>query len=134
MVLIILGVLILIISFSITRVPNTERPVRIGRYIGIVLILLGIITSSLVQIDAGHVGVKKLFGNIHNDILTSGLHLVNPLYEVNEMDIKTQNYTMSGVHDEGQKMGDDAVRALTADGLEVVIDVTILYRLAPSDA
>ncbi|MDQ3844965.1 MAG: prohibitin family protein [Bacteroidota bacterium] len=134
MVLIILGVLILIISFSITRVPNTERPVRIGRYIGIVLILLGIITSSLVQIDAGHVGVKKLFGNIHNDILTSGLHLVNPLYEVNEMDIKTQNYTMTGVHDEGQKMGDDAVRALTADGLEVVIDVTILYRLAPSDA
>lgn len=134
MLLIILGVLIVIISFSIGRVPNIERPTRIGRYVGIVLIILGIITSSMVQIDAGNVGVKKLFGNVQSDVLSSGLHLINPLFEVNEMDIKTQNYTMSGVQDEGQKTGDDAVRALTADGLEVVIDVTILYRLIPSEA
>jgi regulator of protease activity HflC (stomatin/prohibitin superfamily) len=50
------------------------------------------------------------------------------------MDIKTQNYTMSGVHDEGSKSGDDAIRALTADGLEVVIDLTVLYRVLPTNA
>lgn len=50
------------------------------------------------------------------------------------MDIKTQNYTMSGVHDEGAKSGDDAIRALTSDGLEVVIDLTVLYRVLPVDA
>jgi regulator of protease activity HflC (stomatin/prohibitin superfamily) len=50
------------------------------------------------------------------------------------MDVKTQNYTMSGVHDEGPKTGDDAIRALTSDGLEVIIDLTVLYKVQPSMA
>jgi regulator of protease activity HflC (stomatin/prohibitin superfamily) len=41
---------------------------------------------------------------------------------------------MSGVSDEGQKSGDDAIRVLTADGLEVVIDLSVLYRIMPSEA
>ena len=54
--------------------------------------------------------------------------------EVREVDIKTQNYTMSGVNDEGELSGDDAIRVLTADGLEVVIDLTVLYRVTASEA
>jgi regulator of protease activity HflC (stomatin/prohibitin superfamily) len=54
--------------------------------------------------------------------------------EVQRLDIKTQNYTMSGIHDEGTKSGDDAIRVLTADGLEVTIDLTVLYKLLPSEA
>jgi regulator of protease activity HflC (stomatin/prohibitin superfamily) len=54
--------------------------------------------------------------------------------EVKDLDVKTQNYTMSGVHDEGNQAGDDAIRVLTADGLEVTIDLTVLYRLIPTDA
>ncbi len=30
---------------------------------------------------------------------------------------------MSGVHDEGAKSGDDAIKVLTSDGLEVTIDL-----------
>jgi regulator of protease activity HflC (stomatin/prohibitin superfamily) len=71
---------------------------------------------------------------VQNDVLGSGLHLVNPLYVVEEMDIRTQNYTMSGVQDEGVKSGDDAIRVLTADGLEVTIDLTVLYRVIPTQA
>ena len=41
---------------------------------------------------------------------------------------------MSGVHDEGDKQGDDAIRVLAADGLEVTIDLTVLFRLIPSEA
>jgi regulator of protease activity HflC (stomatin/prohibitin superfamily) len=41
---------------------------------------------------------------------------------------------MSGQHDEGVSSGDDAIRVLTADGLEVTIDLTVLYRLVPVDA
>jgi regulator of protease activity HflC (stomatin/prohibitin superfamily) len=41
---------------------------------------------------------------------------------------------MSAVHDEGDKEGDDAIRILTADGLQVEIDLTILYRVIPSEA
>jgi regulator of protease activity HflC (stomatin/prohibitin superfamily) len=50
------------------------------------------------------------------------------------MDSKTQNYTMSGITDEGNQQGDDAIRVLTADGLEVTIDLTVLYRISASDA
>jgi len=71
---------------------------------------------------------------VHTDVLESGLHFINPLLDVKDMDIKTQNYTMSMVHDEGDQSGDDAIRILTADGLEVAIDLTVLYKVTPSDA
>ncbi|MFN2458789.1 MAG: prohibitin family protein [Chitinophagaceae bacterium] len=134
MILIILGIIILIISFSIRTLPNIDRPSRLGRIIGIAFIVLGIFTSSIVQIDAGQIGVKKLFGNVQRDVLSSGLHMINPLMKVEQMDVRTQNYTMSGVTDEGLKSGDDAIRVLTADGLEVTIDLTVLYRVVPADA
>ena len=41
---------------------------------------------------------------------------------------------MSAIHNEGEKEGDDAIRVLSSDGLEVVIDLTVLYRILPSDA
>jgi len=80
------------------------------------------------------VGVKVLFGSIQNDVMGSGLHFINPLLDVKRLDVKTQNYTMSGVHDEGNQTGDDAIRVLTSDGLEVTIDLTVLYKLIPSEA
>jgi regulator of protease activity HflC (stomatin/prohibitin superfamily) len=101
---------------------------------GIGIIIVGILMASIVQIEAGQVGVKSLFGKVQTDVLKSGLHMINPLMEVTRLDIKTQNYTMSGVHDEGAKMSDDAIRVLTADGLEVTIDLTVLFRLTEADA
>jgi regulator of protease activity HflC (stomatin/prohibitin superfamily) len=134
MFLIILGVLILIISFAVRQLPNVEGPSRIGKLAGIGLIILGVATSAFVQINAGQVGVKKLFGKIQPSILNSGLHFVNPLMEIEQLDVRTLNYTMSGVQDERTNTGDDAIRVLTADGLEVTIDLTVLYRVIPTDA
>jgi regulator of protease activity HflC (stomatin/prohibitin superfamily) len=104
------------------------------RISGGVLILIGISIASVKQIEPGQVGVQKLFGKVSNNILESGLNLVNPLVEVVKFDIKTQNYTMSGVHDEGEKAGDDAIRVLSADGLEVIVDLTVLYKVIPQEA
>src|SRR6476620_9221939 len=134
MILLIFGVVILLVSLVLRRSPHIERPAQIGTFIGIAFIVLGIITSAFVEIDAGQVGVKKLFGNVQPTVLTSGLHFINPLYEVERLDVRTQNYTMSGVNDEGHKSGDDAIKVLTSDGLEVTIDLTVLYRLIPSEA
>jgi regulator of protease activity HflC (stomatin/prohibitin superfamily) len=135
MILIILGVIIFGITGVIVKNNVALHPYgRVGRIIGALIILLGIIISSVVQIDAGEIGIKVLFGSVKNDVLGSGLHLVNPLYEVKKVDVKTQNYTMSGVHDEGNQLGDDAIRVLTSDGLEVTIDLTVLYRVVADDA
>jgi regulator of protease activity HflC (stomatin/prohibitin superfamily) len=104
------------------------------RIVGIVIIAVGFLTACVKQIDAGEVGVKALFGKVQPDVLTSGLTLVNPLMTIHRIDVRTQNYTMSGVHDEGTQTGDDAIRVLTADGLEVIIDLTVLYRVLSTEA
>jgi regulator of protease activity HflC (stomatin/prohibitin superfamily) len=135
MVLVIVGLIILIVGVFITR--NDSPIQRMGgsvKIAGIGIIIVGILMASIVQIDAGQVGVKSLFGKVQTDVLKSGLHLINPMMEVSRLDIKTQNYTMSGIHDEGVKVGDDAIRVLTADGLEVTIDLTVLFRLTEADA
>ncbi len=135
MPLIILGLIIFAVATFVLR-PNTPSyrfvtPIKIA---GIVLIAIGVLNSCFKQIGAGQVGVKSLFGKIEDDVLLSGLNFINPLVEVKIIDVKTQNYTMSGIQDEGNQAGDDAIRVLTADGLEVTIDLTVLYRVVPSDA
>ena len=134
MALIILGILVLIAGFALQNNQQVGRFAKIIRSIGIAVILIGFMTKCIVQINAGQIGVKSLFGKVQNDVLSSGLHFVNPFVEVQRLDIKTQNYTMSGVHDEGNQTGDDAIRVLTSDGLEVTIDLTVLYKLLPSEA
>ena len=136
MVLIILGIILFIAAIAINKQQREElHKVANGLRLGaLVLIVIGVFTACIKQIDAGQIGVKSLFGKIDTDILTSGLNVVNPLVEVNTIDVKTQNYTMSAIHDEGDKAGDDAIRVLTADGLEVVIDLTVLYRVTAIEA
>jgi regulator of protease activity HflC (stomatin/prohibitin superfamily) len=134
MTFIVLGILVLLVALAIRAIPNFSRFSRTGIMIGIGFVVLGFLTSCFVTIEAGQIGVKKLFGKVQKDILGSGLHVVNPLYEIERMDVRTQNYTMSGVQDEGKQVGDDAIRVLTADGLEVTIDLTVLYRLIPGEA
>jgi regulator of protease activity HflC (stomatin/prohibitin superfamily) len=135
MILIILGLIVFIAAFSLKK-GNHPLPqyANAARITGISLMVIGFLTSSVKQIDAGQIGVKSMFGKVQDDVLTSGLTMVNPLVDVKKIDIKTLNYTMSGVHDEGDQQGDDAIRVLTADGLEVVIDLTVLYRVMATEA
>ena len=135
MAIIVLGIIVFVIGIAISRnIGPAQRYGGMVRIAGFIIIAAGISIASIVQIDAGQVGVKSLFGKVQNDVLKSGLHMINPLVDVTRLDIKTQNYTMSGIHDEGVKMSDDAIRVLTADGLEVTIDLTVLFRLTESDA
>ncbi len=134
MAIIILGILVLIFSYAIQKNYQFARYYKLIRLAAFLLIAIGILSKSFVQIEPGQIGVKTLFGKVQDDVLPSGLNFINPLLEIRRMDIKTQNYTMSGITDEGNKASDDAIRVLTADGLEVTIDLTVLYKLLPSDA
>jgi regulator of protease activity HflC (stomatin/prohibitin superfamily) len=135
MFFVILGILLIILSAVVLKNhPAFDKFKNIGRLIGLAFVAIGIISAAIVQINPGEIGIKILFGNIQNDVLGSGLHFVNPLLEIQKLDVKTQNYTMSGVNDEGNKNGDDAIRVLTSDGLEVTIDLTVLYRIVSTDA
>ena len=135
MILFLLGILLFVFAKSIvTLFPYRPQLLSLVRYGGLMLAIIGISNASVKQIEAGQVGVQTLFGKTQEHILESGLNVVNPFVEVSEMDIKTQNYTMSSVATEGDKTGDDAIRVLSADGLEVVIDLTVLYSVIPAEA
>ncbi len=133
---IIIGIILWIVSYTLKS--NISNPFskfsNTLKKIAIIVIALGIFSSMFKQIDAGRVGVQSLYGSVQSDVLESGLHLINPLLEVTDFDIQTQNYTMSAIHGEGAQEGDDAIRVLSNDGLEVVIDLTVLYRITPNDA
>jgi regulator of protease activity HflC (stomatin/prohibitin superfamily) len=135
MVVVFISILFLIAGYVLAR--STDKARAVGRPLmafGGILFLVGILFSTFVQIDAGYVGVQKLYGSVQKDVLYSGLHMINPLLEVEQIETRTQNYTMSGIHDEGDKSGDDAIRVLSADGLEVTIDLTVLFRVMPATA
>ncbi len=131
----ILGVFILIVGFFLKR--TSDAGYRFGgliNTIGIVVVVLGLVFSTFKVISPGKVGVQVLFGKVQSHSLESGLHVINPLVDVSEFNIQTQTYTMSAVSNEGQKEGDDAIRVLSADGLEVTIDLSVLYKVNPAKA
>jgi regulator of protease activity HflC (stomatin/prohibitin superfamily) len=135
MLLISLGVIAMIVLNTMSKTaPNLKRLGSLSYLVGFVLIALGVVSACFVQISAGTVGVQTLFGKVQKRVLSEGLSLVNPIMDVTKFDVKTQNYTMSAVHDEGDQKGDDAIRVLSADGLEVIIDLTVLYRVMADKA
>jgi regulator of protease activity HflC (stomatin/prohibitin superfamily) len=131
----IIGVLLFLFAHNVAELfPGRPGFPRFLRYTGVAIAIVGIGNAAIKQVDAGHVGVQTLFGKVQDHVLTSGLNVVNPFVVVEMFDIKTQNYTMSAIATEGDKSGDDAIRVLSADGLEVIIDLTVLYSVIPSEA
>lgn len=131
----IIGAILFLVSFVLkSNESQISKFSNLFKIAGFLVIIIGLLSSAFKQIDAGKVGVKSLYGNVQSDILESGLHIVNPLLDITLFDVQTQNYTMSAIHNEGAQEGDDAIRVLSNDGLEVVIDLTVLYRVIPTEA
>ncbi|MGL4632869.1 MAG: prohibitin family protein [Leadbetterella sp.] len=134
MILITLGIVILV-GVYILKLNNPDFTLAGKlRILAVACIGIGAFMSTIKQINSGEIGVNSLFGKVNSDILPSGLNFVNPFATITTFDTKTQNYTMSAVHSEGDKEGDDAIRVLSADGLEVIIDITVLFRINPVSA
>jgi len=96
--------------------------------------LIWLFFVSIIIIDAGETGVYSLFGQVRDKELSSGFHLVIPLAKINKMSIRTEEYTMSVMTGEGKRTGNDAISALTKEGLSVDLDITVLYRLIEDNA
>ncbi|QTA93675.1 SPFH domain-containing protein [Desulfonema magnum] len=99
------------------------------------LISLSIFSASLVFIEPQSIGVviSAVSSNgIRPRPVQSGLRWIIPLAE--ELIIYPlywQTYTMSGKPLEGEKPGDDSISARTADGQEVILDSSIIFRINP---
>jgi len=64
--------------------------------------------------------------------LQPGLNWIIPYAEsVVYYPISKQTYTMSMTHTEGQVQGDDSVAARTADGQEIFVDASVIFKIDP---
>lgn len=119
-------------NLNLFKIVNT---LRVAAAIGI---FVAILLASFVQIGPGEVGVQILFGQVQDGILRSGLNFINPFMEVEKLDIKTQAYTMSGSNDKDRNESitnkSDPIQTLSSDGLTLLLDVTVWYRLSADDA
>lgn len=97
---------------------------RLGRVIGGFLALVGLIgvlSQSVVSIPAGHVGLKDFFGKIGDSALAPGLHLVNPLLTIREMDVRTREIT-------------ETASVPSQEGMNMSLDISMLYSVEPGKA
>jgi regulator of protease activity HflC (stomatin/prohibitin superfamily) len=133
-------IFLIIVIVVITSVKKSSDNDKLKKILGLIrtgiyfLILVVLVSSCIVQIGPGEVGIQTLFGSVQGRVLYSGLNFVNPLVDVEKMDVKTQAYTMSVIHDEGVRQGDDAITTLSSDGLTLKLDLTVWYRLSAEEA
>ncbi len=100
--------------------------------IALILLVLIVISSAIVIIPAGHVGVVfNAVVGVKKKPLHEGLNFIIPGIEtVTIYDARVRNYTMSHSMGEGQKTAEnDAIYAPTKEGLIVGLDVTVLYKI-----
>lgn len=123
------GIIVIIVSvmFIVTamgaRKRGDERTAQMGLYgkIGVVLGIVLIVASGIRIIGPGEVGVMDLFGKVLDRELHSGVNLVNPLVNVHTFSIKTREMQ-------------ETMNVPSKEGLQVDLDVSILYRMTPDDA
>jgi len=97
----------------------TER-VLAGIAATVSLILLTVVFSSFTVISAGHTGVQVTLGEVSPNPLTEGVHFVNPISSVKDVDVRLQKDQLTGAN------------ASTKDLQVVHTDIVVQYRLNAS--
>ena len=114
----------LLLSARGGREAGVEGGLKALRVVAMVVVPIGalmIVSSGVRMIGAGQVGVALLFGKVQQVALHEGINLVNPLYDVVEMNTRVQKH---------QARYDAASKDLQAVHVEMVLN----YRLLPDKA
>lgn len=122
---------------NVGNVGINRNASRIFLIIIVVVVVIGIVSSTIIFVPPDQSGVVVSVlapGGYRQEPLQSGLHFVVPLLEnVEKYSKAKQTYTMSAAPSEGQRSGDDSIRARTKDGQEVFIDASVIYAINPAN-
>ena len=99
------------------------------------LIVLFILFRPYVIVGAGErVVVFNLARGVEPVQLGEGIHLLLPFVNRPEFyDVRRQTYSISRTSWEGEVKGDDSIRALTADGQEVSVELSVRFHIDPEN-
>ncbi|MBC8313001.1 MAG: prohibitin family protein [Candidatus Cloacimonetes bacterium] len=132
MSIIVILIIMAILYFQASTIFHEKA--KLAKTVIITLIIIGIISQTIKIVEPGKVKVQVLFGKVQERVLHSGLNFVNPLITMRTMSVRTEQYTMSAARYEGRVRGDDAINALTSDGILLPMDITCLFRLQAEKA
>jgi regulator of protease activity HflC (stomatin/prohibitin superfamily) len=106
---------------SMNTVPNLDvLKTRFVRLLIVVLLVI-LLFASVTSIPTGHVGVLTLFGKVTGDVLSEGIHLINPLKSVQKLSIQTQSVK-------------ETANTPSKEGLMMALDTSLLFRLDQKQA
>jgi regulator of protease activity HflC (stomatin/prohibitin superfamily) len=101
------------------------------------LLVLSLLTGILAyrQVPEGHAGVEKEWGAVTGTTLDAGAHWKVPIMTtVQGVETRPRTYTMSATEGEGERSRADSITVKTVNGSSVDVDITIRYRINPSEA
>jgi len=85
------------------------------KLIGLVFLII-LFFASVVSVPTGHVGVLTLFGRVTGEVLSEGIHLINPLKSVQKLSIQTQSVK-------------ESANTPSNEGLMLALDTSLLFHL-----
>jgi regulator of protease activity HflC (stomatin/prohibitin superfamily) len=133
----VLGAAILVAAFLVFTAAaglsqgSTPRPsARLLRAVALVLTVVGgfiLVTSSIVVIDAGQVGVRHAFGEVDPRPLLSGVRFVTPWSNVERFSTREEQFPASGAEAE-------RISALSSEQMGMQVDVAVRWQIDPMEA
>src|SRR5499425_1716593 len=81
-----------------------------------VVFLVILLFASVVSVPTGHVGVLTLFGRVTGEVLSEGMHVINPLKAVQKLSIQTQSVK-------------ESANTPSEEGLMLALDTSLLFHL-----
>ncbi len=121
------GIVVIFLSFQLRRRYELAQQLKaMGLSPGLLqiigLVALGAAAFQTISIiDAGTVGVVKVFGEVKNQPLTEGINIRNPFAEVIKMTIRTQERR-------------EELRVPSKEGLTIGLEASVIYHLDGSMA
>lgn len=134
-----LGFLLFLVGAGlVVTAISQNRPPRGGILLAVFGIVIGglfsVLSRGILTVEPAEVAV--VFETVSGQLNTprrAGTHIIVPiLQEATIYSTRQQQYTMSGSA-EDRSGGNDAITVRTIDGQEVILDVTVIYRINPDD-
>jgi regulator of protease activity HflC (stomatin/prohibitin superfamily) len=134
----VLGGVILAAAFVVFTVaagmqPSGSAPrpmVRLLRLAGTLLLALGgfiLISSTVVVIDAGQVGVRHAFGEVDARPLLPGVRFVTPWSDIERFSTREEQFPRAGAEVE-------TISALSGEQMGMQVDVAVRWQIDPMEA
>lgn len=128
-----LGVALIVINLSQNRPIKALIPLAaVGLFAGLVFSL---VSAGVIVVAPQEVAVVfQTFSGELDEPRTAGTHVIVPVFQESTVyPINFQQVTMAGASEGGGSTSgdDDPVQVRTIDGQEVLLDVTLIYRIDP---